>query len=97
MANNRMYITHRPTGKSVYIGKRMGCGWYGVPENLSETVQNLFEDTEETGKCGQDDFIISMEDASEAPKCTDKWTGRKGPDGRGITTLCEPDKQIDIL
>ena len=30
MANNRMFLLHRPSGKAVYLGKRMGWGWYAV-------------------------------------------------------------------
>lgn len=31
MANNRMILVYRPTGQAVYLGKRLGDGWYDVP------------------------------------------------------------------
>lgn len=42
MANNRMFLTYRPTGESVCIGSRMGYGWSAARE-LTEKIYTLFE------------------------------------------------------
>lgn len=62
MANNRMYLTHRPSGLSVYLGKRMEHGWYDVPDDLAERVRALFESFESFDY--QDDFCVSLEDTT---------------------------------
>jgi hypothetical protein len=43
MANNRMYLVYKPTGRAVFLGKRMGQEWYGAPENLGALVETLFD------------------------------------------------------
>ena len=75
MANNRLWLIHRPSGASVYLGKRMGLGWYqDKPEQLAEKLEEFFKEAE-GGSDGhtQDDFILGLEDASGAPSATDKW------------------------
>ena len=62
MANNRMYLIHSPTGQGVFVGKRMGHGWYDVPNNLAENVRRLFEYVERESPGISDDFKIVMED-----------------------------------
>ena len=64
MANNRMYIVFKPTGDKVYLGKRMGWGWYDVPKNLPEKLEQLFQVAETCleDNFHQDDFAIGMED-----------------------------------
>lgn len=59
MANNRMYLTHRPSGLSVYLGKRMGWEWYNTPDDLADQVRRLFECA--PLEDGHDDFCISLE------------------------------------
>lgn len=79
MANNRMYLVHRPTGLAVFLGKRMEYGWYDG-ENIP--VQKLFD---ALGKLdyadNQDDFAIYMESAVNAPMAIDDWYGCKTYDG----------------
>jgi hypothetical protein len=70
MANNRMYLTHMPTGDSVYLGKRQGEGWHDVPSDLSEQVLKLFSSAYLEG-VGLDDFAISMEESTSALVNTD--------------------------
>lgn len=67
MANNRMYLVYRPTGDYVYLGKRMGWGWYGTPDNLAEQVLNLFDIAAENTGESQDDFLLAMESAENQP------------------------------
>ena len=58
MANNRMYLLHRPTNQWVYLGKRMGGQWYDVQGDLPEKLTELFEST------NGDDFALVMEDTT---------------------------------
>ena len=76
MANNRMFLMHRPSGLAVYLGKRMAWGWYGTPENIAENIKNLFDvSIDETCKpSDQDDFCIAMEDSSELMHVDADWT-----------------------
>ncbi len=63
MANNRMWLVHRPTGLAVLLGKRMLRGWYRPPsrEHLSEFYEFLDE-----YENAQDDFVIALEDPTES-------------------------------
>lgn len=59
MANNRMYLVHKVTGKKLYLGKRMGHGYYNP--QLPEALQTFFD------QCAADDvtadpFVIEYED-----------------------------------
>jgi len=66
MANNRIYLTHRPTGKSVYLGSRSADPqWVGPPDDVKERIEKLFEFVEGDYESG-DDFCITLEDASGA-------------------------------
>lgn len=74
MANNRMFLLHKPSGKAIFLGKRLISGWYDVPERLSEKVQSLFDAAfEATGPDGEDDFCIALEDASSATMADGGW------------------------
>ncbi len=64
MANNRMFIMHKPSGKKVYIGKRMSHGWHGVPDNIQEMITKLFEYVEYDFIEDGDSFVICLEDNS---------------------------------
>lgn len=46
MANNRMYLVHRPTGLAVVIGKNLSddMGWYGP--QTQEKMQLFFDEVE---------------------------------------------------
>lgn len=60
MANNRLYIVHKPTKKCVYLGKRMGWGWHDVPNNVRSNLNKFFEYLETCEE--QDSICIGMED-----------------------------------
>ena len=66
MANNRMYLVHKPSGLKFYLGKRMGWGWYCKPEeDLTGKLQKFFDECIENNGDeinSQDDFAIGMED-----------------------------------
>ena len=69
-----MFLTYRPTGDSVFLGKRMAYGWYGVPENLPELILKLFNKSERDGiGFSQDDFCISMESGENQPFVLDDF------------------------
>ncbi len=72
MANNRMWLVHRPTGKRVFLAKRMGWGWYDTPDDLGAKVRALLEATEEDYQT-HDDFVLAMEDTSGAPCANGDW------------------------
>lgn len=59
-----MYLRHS-SGAGVYLGKRMGWGWYGIPEDLREKLAELFCHVEQSCQSAHegDDFEIVMEDA----------------------------------
>jgi hypothetical protein len=85
MANNRMFLVHRPTGKAVTLGKRMGRGWYGVPPHLGTQLMALFE-LAENASTDLDDFALAMEDAEGASGAVTGWT-YDGEPVDGIFTL----------
>ena len=87
MANNRMYLMHRPSRKAVYLGKRMGFGWYSVPDDVKERIEALFEMSEKcSDQDNQDDFCVAMEDGESATLVDSSWQyGEK--DERGIISL----------
>ena len=66
MADNRMYLVHRPTGLAVLLGKSLGWGWYG--EDVQ--VQRLYDALDQLGYCQHEninDFSLAMEDVSQTP------------------------------
>lgn len=58
MANNRMYLVHRPSLVGRYIGKRMGHGWYDGRVDLTP----LYDYVESITCLEQDDFFLIQED-----------------------------------
>lgn len=74
MANNRLWLIHRPSGAAVCLGKRMDVGWYRPYENLETEIALFFDaaDTHSDEKT-QDDFTLAIEDATNSPLATDKW------------------------
>ncbi len=44
MANNRLYLVHRPTGFALFLGKRMLRGWYSGNDGIPEAKLNAFYD-----------------------------------------------------
>lgn len=68
MANNRLWLLHRPSGERIFLGKRMALGWYGAPDDLGAQITELYEKIErEYGVEEQDDFVLAMEDVTGAP------------------------------
>jgi hypothetical protein len=82
MANNRLFLVHRPTGKYVELGKRMALGWY-VRDGLPEVLQELYDQTTDIDT--QDDFCLCMESAENQPNCLNNptdWVYASDPDGK---------------
>ena len=79
MANNRMFLVHIPSGLAIFLGKRMGHGWYtttdGITVGGAVCIHKLFHAVEnETDYYNQqDDFAIALEDASGATLATGAW------------------------
>jgi hypothetical protein len=69
MANNRMYLLHRPSGAHLYLGKRMASGWYDAPRQFD--IEDFYDKTEAHAlgaHSGLDDFALVMEHADGAPR-----------------------------
>lgn len=61
MANNRMWLIHKPSKLGIMLGKRMAVGWYRPPSE--EDLGRFYEHLENNyGYEGQDDFILVNED-----------------------------------
>lgn len=74
MANNRMWFVYRPTGEAVFLGKRMGHGWYGTPDDLADRVTALFARVLEADQSySQDDFAVALELGEGQPHALSKW------------------------
>ena len=87
MADNRMYLVHRPTGLAVFLGKRMARDWYGGED---VPIQQLFDALEEMAYEGnQDDFAIAMENARDAPMAIGGWM-RGEPREDGLIQMVMP-------
>ena len=73
MANNRMFLVHRPSGLGVMLGKRMAYGWYQPP--TQDRMLAFFEHLENENfyDGGQDDFVLCMETAVNAPGACVEW------------------------
>jgi hypothetical protein len=72
MANNRMYLIHRPTGKTITIAKQYGIGWsVGHEPSLSERLEKFFQDLESQMHDGDSDFVLALESDinNQAPMC----------------------------
>jgi len=64
MANNRMVLFHRPSGRYVHIAKRMSGGWYSTKsdEQLGKDIKEFFNSLEEYEYTfEQDDICVAME------------------------------------
>lgn len=79
MANNRMLLVYEPTGDAVYLGKRMGYGWYDVPADIKESIEALFKKAEKYNE-DQDAFILILE---TDPRCE----GYKSKDGKILKVI----------
>jgi len=79
MANNRMFLIHKPSKLGVGLGKRMGWGWYNAPEKAElERFYEYLSNEIPYEDGSQDDFIIAMENCSDS-NCFEDWqyTGEK--------------------
>lgn len=107
MANNRMYLVHRPTGLAGCLGTRGAYGWHCASGDCDQRLQLLFDTTASapdpgngsTG--GQDDFMLVMEDASQAPGVTELKAGWKltrddVPDGLVRVLMADSEADEDI-
>ena len=85
MANNRMFLVHRPTGFAVLIGKRLAPtrGWYGTPGGLGVSVETLFQKAIDSGK-GFDDFAVALESGENQPHAIHDWSYTKATDENGV-------------
>ena len=91
MANNRMFLVHRPTGLAVFLGKRMGHEWYTTDKFTS--VQKLFDavKNEHDYYNKQDDFAVALEDARGATLALGEWQyGLKRDDGLVQLSMTHP-------
>jgi len=71
MANNRMFLIHKPTKLGILLGKRMGYGWYSAPkqDEINRFYEYLAYDLMEER---QDDFVLAME-VCENSSCFSGW------------------------
>lgn len=89
MAHNRMVLFHRPTGRGVLLGKRMAWGWYGVPGEVADLLQELYHELEmaESDVGHQDDFALAFEAVDEELGHDLEWSRLEGPDEKGLYTV----------
>jgi hypothetical protein len=74
MANNRLWLVYRPTGKAVFLGKRMAVGWYFVPDDVGARIEALFAHLEEVQAGSQDDLMLAMEECeADTPFVSTDW------------------------
>jgi hypothetical protein len=71
MADNRMRLRHRATGKEVMIAKfHVSTGWYVRDDDLIAKLTALFDDPEhdlaERGTERGDDYVIAFDSDNEA-------------------------------
>ncbi len=65
MANNNIWLVHRPTGRAVKLGKRYGSGWFRPPSK--ERMMEFFDSLDEEEFESMDDLVLCMEDGTDAP------------------------------
>lgn len=71
MANNRMFLVHRPSMARIHLGKRMARGWYRTG-SLDDALADFFAKCEAASESPleQDDFALVLEFNEAAP-----WAG----------------------
>ena len=60
MANNRMFLVHRPSGIGVMIGKNFGREWDWDPDNKNMNLQGFYDRIYQEGD--PDNFVLLRED-----------------------------------
>lgn len=71
MANNYMWLVHRPSGLTCSLGKRLAREWYRP--SIADKIEQFYFDCYQwvmINGGSQDDMMLVMEDRSEAP-----WVG----------------------
>jgi len=81
MANNRMYLVHIPSGKAVFIAKRMSGGWYESQDNIKRDIDIFLNSIKEDENETQDHICIAMENSGCKYVLTD-WSFKKSEDGK---------------
>ena len=61
MANNRMFLVHRPSGIAVPLGKRLGDGYYMTPDDLAYRIQSLHDLLERDHSATMEDLVVGLE------------------------------------
>lgn len=60
MANNRMFLIHRPSTLGVMLGKSMGADWYKAPD--ADELERFYSVVFNDSCCSPfDDFVLAME------------------------------------
>ncbi len=70
MADNRAWLIHRPSGKFVFLGKRLGDEWYGAPAHVGAQLEQFLVGVSACGG-NVDDFVLGLEDVQRAPACVE--------------------------
>jgi hypothetical protein len=81
MANNRLWLVHRPTGAAICLGKRLAQGWWCHTDgSFPDRLNAFFEQAGMPNPSGdmfgngpQDDFVLAIENSSGAPSCSEDW------------------------
>ena len=78
MANNRMYLIHRPSGLGVSLGKRMVGPWYNAPDKneMEMFYHHIFFNCDGSN----DDFVLAVEDGRNSG-CPDDWVPTEKTEG----------------
>lgn len=91
MANNRLWLVYRPTGKAVFLGKRMAEGWYNVPDDVKERIEALFQhiqDERGNREYEQDDMTLAMEECEgRSPFVNVNWRYTETGVGKPLSQL----------
>ena len=86
MANNRMFLFHRPTGKCVEMGRCYSTGWVANAPEVVEffaMLEDIWTEPQWRDAKGYlEDFVLLMEHASDCPGISTAWhwTDGNGPD-----------------
>jgi len=73
MADNRMFLIHKPTKLGVMLAGRLGSTWdmqFGAGDSLAAFYEHLNAQSLTCER--QDDFVLAMEDCSNS-SCFGDW------------------------
>jgi len=76
VANNRMWLIHKPSGIGVMIGKRLAIGWHHAPKK--DKLQSFYSYICDYYPESQDDFVLAMEDCTGST-CYNDWKYSSDP------------------